>query len=264
MTPHGTRQSHHTDQLHAVGIAQSTTVYTTYARLGSLLSFLSKIELRHDLDSHRSRVITPHPSSYTPTRWSSPQVFQVTLRDLAGGLGGLHRINAYFYDDWADMYHSDLHAGDEIAVSGPAARLVRPDPSSGSGDHPFCLVFHCDAEGDDDEVTGTDLAGNAGAGQAGGGITCTVVTSAGQVSRGGPAGRGQRRRAGAGLRGGAAGRSAPGPRQGELRQFTAEARSPMSLMCVSSMYDFMLMVWSSFYTSVGRSHAPLIDLPRSA
>eukprot|EP00752_Nemacystus_decipiens_P007468 g6671.t1 len=79
------------------------------------------------------------------------KVFQITLRDLSvpgstrnSNSNSLHhRINAYFYDKWADRHHAGIGPGDEIEVSGPAARLVHPDPSAfASGDHPFCLVFH--------------------------------------------------------------------------------------------------------------------------
>lgn len=69
------------------------------------------------------------------------QVFQITLRDLSEGHGGLHRINVYFYDNWADK-HCRLTPGETVAVSGPAASLVFSDLSASSGDHPFCLVFH--------------------------------------------------------------------------------------------------------------------------
>lgn len=53
----------------------------------------------------------------------------------------MHRINVYFYDNWADK-HCSLTPGETMAVSGPASSLVRSDLSASSGDHPFCLVFH--------------------------------------------------------------------------------------------------------------------------
>lgn len=64
---------------------------------------------------------------------SYPQVFQVTLRDLTvpgAGNGGSshnnlhHRINAYFYDKWADDHHPVIGAGDELEVRNPAAAVT--------------------------------------------------------------------------------------------------------------------------------------------
>lgn len=51
------------------------------------------------------------------------QVFQVTLRDLSvpgstSNSNGLHhRINAYFYDKWANKHHAGIGPGDEIEVT---------------------------------------------------------------------------------------------------------------------------------------------------
>ncbi|CBJ28873.1 POT1 protection of telomeres 1 homolog [Ectocarpus siliculosus] len=141
---------------------------------------------------------------------ASAKVFQVTLRDLSlpgnsGANGNLHhRIDAYFYDKWADDHHSGIGPGDDIEVSGPAARLVHPDPSaSDNGDHPFCLVFHT---GRDDSllalgaVAADHLAGVAGGSggrsdEADDVVSCKVVRKAAQPgagSRGGaaPTGRG--------------------------------------------------------------------------
>ncbi|CAM9417177.1 unnamed protein product [Ectocarpus sp. 6 AP-2014] len=138
------------------------------------------------------------------------KVFQVTLRDLSlpgnsGTNGNLHhRIDAYFYDKWADDHHSGIGPGDDIEVSGPSARLVHPDPSaSDNGDHPFCLVFHT---GRDDSllalgaVAADHLAGVAGGSggrsdEADDVVSCKVVRKAAQPgagSRGGaaPTGRG--------------------------------------------------------------------------
>lgn len=111
------------------------------------------------------------------------QIFQVALRDLSAGPGGLHRINLYFYDNWADEHSSRLSPGDEIAVSGPGSRLVRPDPSAGTGDHPFCITFY------DDEGDGFDLADGV-MGDAGGEVTVTVVKGVDSSGGGGaPGGR---------------------------------------------------------------------------
>ncbi|CAM9998448.1 unnamed protein product, partial [Ectocarpus sp. 12 AP-2014] len=123
------------------------------------------------------------------------KVFQVTLRDLSlpgnsGPNGNLHhRIDAYFYDKWADDHHSGIGPGDDIEVSGPAARLVHPDPSaSDNGDHPFCLVFHTGS--DDSLLALSAVAADHLAGVAGGGggrndeaddvVSCKVVRKAAQ------------------------------------------------------------------------------------
>ena len=125
------------------------------------------------------------------------QVFQVTLRDLSEVQGGLHRINVYFYDSWAEKY-CRLSPGECIAVSGPAESLVRSDPSAGSGDHPLCLIFQT---ADNDDVGGP---GGASADE----VKCALVTNsgdnAGQTGKeGGPARRRDgRRRPGRGARGG--------------------------------------------------------------
>lgn len=89
-------------------------------------------------------------------------------------------------------------------VSGPAARLVHPDPSaSENGDHPFCLVFHT---GSDDSllalgaVAADHLAGVAegGGGRSGAAedvVSCKVVRKTAQPgagSRGGAAPTGRR------------------------------------------------------------------------
>lgn len=79
----------------------------------------------------------------------------MTLRDLgARGRGALHKMNAYFYDGWADR-QAGLSAGDELRITGPMALLVRKDPSAASGDHPFCLAFHDEAD-DAGEAAGDD------------------------------------------------------------------------------------------------------------
>ena len=137
--------------------------------------------------------------------------------------GGLHRINAYFYDKWADDY-SGVSLGDELTVSGPAASLVRPDPSADAGDHPFCLVFYTEGgegEGSDamlspSRASAARPAGGSRADEVGDGVACKVVTPAGKVGRDEPAarrGQGQaqgasgsdRGRGGGGGRGGTAG-----------------------------------------------------------
>lgn len=115
--------------------------------------------------------------------------------------GGLHRINVYFYDKWADDY-SGVSLGDELTVSGPAARLVRPDPSADAGDHPFCLIFYAESgegEGSDamlppSRASAARPAGRSRADEAGDGVACRVVTPAGRVARDEPTarrGRGQ-------------------------------------------------------------------------
>lgn len=111
----------------------------------------------------------------------------MTLRDLSAE-GGLHRINLYFYDNWADDY-SHLKTGDELAISGPGVSLVRPDPSAGSGDHPSCLIFHSAL--DDTDIIGpaeAPVPGSYGGGSSAGWgddvVTCEVIKAAGQVTRG--------------------------------------------------------------------------------
>eukprot|EP00903_Cladosiphon_okamuranus_P021838 g20081.t1 len=153
------------------------------------------------------------------------KVFQITLRDLSvpGSTSTSnslhHRINAYFYDQWADKHHAGIGPGDEIEVSGPAARLVHPDPSAADhGDHPFCLVFHT---ANDDALLalgavaakhlsgGGQRAVSSGGAQGGGRVeedivSCRVVRKAEQL---GP-------RGGAGSRGGVAGAGGGGDGSG--------------------------------------------------
>lgn len=116
----------------------------------------------------------------------------MTLRDLGEGPGGVHRMNAYFYNHWADEY-SHLSPGDEVIVSGPSARLVRVDDSAGSGDHPYCLAFHTPL---DDMVAGLDTAAADVMGTSVDdiGVTFKVVEPVENVARGALAGGDERRR----------------------------------------------------------------------
>lgn len=119
----------------------------------------------------------------------------MTLRDLGEGHGGIHRINAYFYNNWADEY-SHLRSGDEIVVSGLSSRLVRVDHSAGSGDHPCCLAFYTPLDDVEAEVE-TVAADVMGSCVDDVGVTLKIVKAAENVARGGPAGGdGQRRRDG--------------------------------------------------------------------
>lgn len=130
------------------------------------------------------------------------------LRDLGTGHGRHHLINAYFYDTWASNF-CRLSRGDEIAVSGPVAKLVRPDPSAGSGDHPFCLVFH--TASDDDlicklgAVAGEFDEGGSSSGMSEAGVVCRIVKVAGQAARGGSVAGDRKRRAGRGAGAGGGG-----------------------------------------------------------
>lgn len=110
----------------------------------------------------------------------------MTLRDLGEGLGGVHRMNVYFYNHWADEY-SHLSPGDEVLVSGPSTRLVRVDDSAGSGDHPYCLAFYTPL---DDMVPGLDTAAADVKGTSVDdiGVTFKVVEAVENVARGAPAG----------------------------------------------------------------------------
>ena len=91
-------------------------------------------------------------------------------------------------------------------MSGPAARLVHPDPSaSDNGDHPFCLVFHT-ANDEALLALGAVAANHLGVGGGGGGgagvedgiVSCEVVRKAELPgSRAGAAAAGRGRAVGA-------------------------------------------------------------------
>lgn len=123
-----------------------------------------------------------------------------------------------------------------LKVSGPAARLVHPDPSAAdNGDHPFCLVFHT---ANDDAllalgaVAANHLSGGGKGSASRGGVregagveedivSCRIVRKAeqpglrgGAGSRGGAAAAAGRGGAGSG-RGGQGG-SRAGGRNGEF------------------------------------------------
>lgn len=109
-------------------------------------------------------------------------------------------------------------------VSGPAARLVHPDPTaSDNGDHLFCLVFH--TANDDALLALGAVAANhlgGGGGSGGGGasveddiVSCRVVWKAEQPG-GGARGGAAAGRGGAGSGRGGRGGSRSGGRSGKL------------------------------------------------